>query len=373
MEDKLFTVAIHNYSRAQLLKGRLNAEGIECYLKNVNLVHSAVPGGVKVKVNGKDLEKALRIIEKVSEEYREEDSEQSDIPKRVQRILVPVDFSHYSKNACKYAIGLASKLDAEIKLLHVYYNPVVNSMPMTDTYYYQVNLDEIIRDIELRAKKQMEEFYQEIKSQIDNEKLENVKLDYTLIRGITHEEIIIKSEDYQPDVIIVGTRGHGEKQGDLIGGVTRKIINKSQFPVLAIPENSEYKGISNVNIMYTTDFDDSDFEAIKKLMNLVSQFNVRLHCVHISSSDTNEIDQVKMNLLKEHIKRDFSQQMFECDIIEKDDVLEGIQEFVEEKSIDIISLVTHKRNIITKLLNPSIAKRLLFHSNVPLLVFHAQE
>jgi len=114
----------------------------------------------------------------------------------------------------------------------------------------------------------------------------------------TGEEIIIKSEEYQPDVIIVGTRGYGEKQGDLIGGVTRKIINSSQFPVLAIPENSTYEGINNINIMYTTDFDDSDFDAIRKLMNLVRPFNVRLHCVHISSSDTNEIDQVKMNLLK---------------------------------------------------------------------------
>jgi len=372
MGDKLITIAVHNYARAQVLKGRLNSEGIECDLKNINLIHSAISEGVKVRVREDDLEQALRVVEKVNEEYRKEEEEQFPT-KQVQRILVPVDFSRYSKNACYYAIGLAEKLNAEVKLMHVYYNPVVNSMPMTDTYYYQVNLDEIIRDIEIRAKEQMEQFYQEIKDHIENSKIENIKLDYALVRGITHEEILEKSKDYQPDVIITGYRGKGEKPGDLIGGVTKRIMEKAEVPVLAIPEKAEYKGIGNINIMYVTDFDDSDYRAIEKLMNIVNPFNIRLYCVHISSEDTNKLDSIQMNNFREHIKNDFPSQTFECDLIEQEDELKGIQDFIADKSIDIISLVTHKQNIISKLLNPDIAKKLLFHTNVPLLVFHAKD
>jgi nucleotide-binding universal stress UspA family protein len=372
MGDKLITIAVHNYARAQVLKGRLNAEGIECDLKNINLIHSAISEGVKVRVREDDFEQALRVVEKVNEEYRKDDEVQSH-PKQVQRILVPVDFSKYSKNACYYAIGLAEKLKAEVKLMHVYYNPVVNSMPMTDTYYYQVNLDEIIRDIEIRAKEQMEKFYQEIKDHIENSNIENIKLDYALVRGITHEEILEKSKDYQPDVIITGYRGKGEKPGDLIGGVTKRIMEKADVPVLAVPEKAEYKGIGNINIMYVTDFDESDYNAIEKLMNIVSPFNIRLHCVHISSEDTNKLDSIQMNNFRDHIKNDFPNQTFECDLIEQEDELKGIQDFIAEKSIDIISLVTHKQNIISKLLNPDIAKKLLFHTNVPLLVFHAKD
>ncbi|MFP4025735.1 MAG: putative signal transducing protein, partial [Thiohalospira sp.] len=65
MEDRLVTIAIHNYSRAEILRTRLEAEGVECYLKNVNLIHSSISGGVKLRVNSRDLEKALRIVEKV--------------------------------------------------------------------------------------------------------------------------------------------------------------------------------------------------------------------------------------------------------------------------------------------------------------------
>ena len=374
MSDELVTITVHNYSRAQVLKSRLNAEGIDCYLKNVNLLHSAVSGGVKVQVLEQDMEKALRIVEKVNEEYRREDMETEKPGKQVQRILVPVDFSRYSRNACQYAIGLAEKLHAEVKLLHVYYNPIVNSMPMTDTYYYQVNLDEIIRDIELRAKERMDRFYRDLKSQIEDQQLTNVRLDYALIRGITHEEIMMQSQEYDPDVIIVGTRGHGEQPGDLIGGVTRKIMENASVPVLAIPESSAYKGISDISIMYVTDFDDSDYRALRKLMRLVSPFSVSLHCVHVSTPESSKWDQVKMDTLKEHIVSEYSPRQFECDLIEEgQDKLKGIQDFITKKDIDILSMVTHKRNLIARIFNPGIEKKLLFHSNVPLLVFHANE
>ncbi|MCK5170690.1 MAG: universal stress protein [Bacteroidales bacterium] len=374
MEDKLITIAIHNYARAEILRTRLEAEGVECYLKNINLIHSVIAGGVKVRVSSRNLEKALRIVEKVSEQFREEYQKEMDIsPRNIQRILVPIDFSDYSVNACRYAIGLAEKLNAEIKLMHVYYNPVINSMPLTDTYYYQVNMDEIIREVELRAKSNMEEFYSDIKEKIERDNIQGVKIDYALVRGIASEEIIAKSEQYKPDVIIIGTRGQGEKENDLIGSVTAKVVEDTKVPVLVIPEDSLYQGISTINILYATNFDDSDYKAIKKLMNIMAPFDIRLYCVHFGTKDTNVWDKVKMDSLKENLLSHYSDYEIECSIIEEENLLKAIQELVREKRIDIISLVTHKRNIISKLLNPSVARKVLFHTNIPFLVFHSDK
>jgi len=374
MEEKLITIAVHNYARAEILRTRLEAEGVECYLKNINLIHSVISGGVKVRVNSRDIEKALRIVEKVSDQFRDEYQDEIDESNRsVQRILVPIDFSDYSVNACRYAIGLAEKLNAEIKLMHVYYNPVVNSMPLTDTYYYQVNMDEIIREIELRAKTNMEEFYKDLKEKIEKDNIQGVKLDYALVRGIASEEIIAKSEEYKPDVILIGTRGQGEKENDLIGSVTAKIIEDTKVPVLVIPEDSLYEGIATINILYTTDFDESDYKALKKLMYIMSPFEFRLHCIHIGGKNTNEWDKAKMNSLKEKLFEQYPDYEIECGLLEQEDFLKGLQEIIREKRIDIISLVTHKRNLISKLLNPSIARKVLFHTNIPFLVFHSDK
>jgi hypothetical protein len=123
--------------------------------------------------------------------------------------------------------------------------------------------------------------------------------------------------------------------------------------------------------MYVTEFDDSDFKAMNKLMNIVRPFSIRLYCVHVTSPDERQMDNVKMERLRHHIMEENPNQHFECDLIEKEDKLTGIQEFIEQKQIDILALVTHKRNIIAKLFNPGIEKKLLFHTNVPLFVFHA--
>jgi nucleotide-binding universal stress UspA family protein len=374
MEDKLITIAIHNYARAEIIRTRLEAEGVECYLKNINLIHSVISGGVKVRVHQRSLEKALRIVEKLSEQFRDEYLEDQNISSRsVQRILVPIDFSDYSVNACKYAIGLAEKLNAEIKLMHVYYNPVVNSMPLTDTYYYQVNMDEVIREIEIRAKENMDEFYMDLKDKIEKDKIEGVKIDFSLVRGIASEEIIAKSKEYKPDVIIIGTRGKGDRENDLIGSVTAKIIEDTKVPVLVIPEDSLYQGITTISILYATNFDDSDYKAIKKLMNVLSPFDIRLYCVHIGTEDSNVWDKVKMDSLKDKLLKEYSDYEIECSIIETDDFFAGVQDLIREKKIDILSLVTHKRNLISKLLNPSTTRKVLFHTNIPFLVFHADK
>jgi hypothetical protein len=59
-------------------------------------------------------------------------------------------------------------------------------------------------------------------------------------------------------------------------------------------------------------------------------------------------------------------------IIECENILQAFDDFVEENLIDIISLTTHKRNIFKKILNPSFAKKMLFHTKAPLLVFHSK-
>jgi len=80
-----------------------------------------------------------------------------------------------------------------------------------------------------------------------------------------------------------------------------------------------------------------------------------------------------MDSLKEKLLQHYSDYEIHCSIIEDKDFLAGMQEFIREKYIDIISMVTHKQGIISKLLNPSITRKVLFHTNIPFLVFHADK
>jgi hypothetical protein len=158
----------------------------------------------------------------------------------------------------------------------------------------------------------------------------------------------------------------------VIGSVTKKIIEKAKIPVLSIPQKAIFMGFNfNRNVLYASNFEDSDVLAIRKLMGFVRPFGMKIYCVHISSPEEYAIDKVKMDRLKKQFIEDSMNYKIVCDIITSKDIFEGIDEYIDKKDIDLLALTTHKRGMFEKLFDPGITSKMLFHTNIPLLVFHS--
>lgn len=366
----MVTIATEIYSRAEILRTRLESEGIECILTNVNVIHPSTPGGVKVKISEKNLVQALKTLRDFKLETGEI-TEDDDILE-IKRLLVPVDFSNYSRNACQYAIHMAEKLKADVELLYAYYSPDIITIPYDESFSLNGTLTNHLEDIRAQARITLKNFVEELQSEIRKKKIKGVSLNYTLIDGSVADVILKAGDTSQSDIIVLGMRGAGKRKPDFIGSSTLKVIEKAKIPVLAIPEDCSFdeKKWSN-RIVYTTDFDESDFTAIRKLMGLVSGFDMKVYCVHVGEEVTDSLKIIKMEGLREYFKSAYPGFKVECILLEKPDVMEGLDEFIRNTSVDIISLTTHKRNIITKWLYPSVARKLFYHTNIPLLVFHS--
>ena len=99
MEDKLVTLAILTYAKAQILKNVLENEGIETYIHNVNQIQPVVSSGVRLRIKESDLPRALKITESstwLSESIVGE--KEPKVKDKSNKILIPVDFSNYSMN-----------------------------------------------------------------------------------------------------------------------------------------------------------------------------------------------------------------------------------------------------------------------------------
>lgn len=370
MDPKLVTIATETYSRAEILKTRLESEGIECILTNVNLIHPGTPGGVKVKISEKDLKQALKALRDFKLETGEIANEDEIV--EIKRLLVPIDFSDYSRNACRFAIRMAEKLRAGVELLYAYYSPDVITVPYDESFAFDGSLTTHLESIREQAGMSLEKYVEELKKDMEKQKIKGVTLDYTLIDGLVADVILKAGDIYQSDLIVIGMRGAGKRKPDFIGSSTRKVIEKATIPVLAIPENCSFdeKKWSN-KIIYATDFDESDFTAIRKLMGLVSRFDMKVYCIHVGEKIEGYWEKIKMEGLREYFKSSYPGFRVECILLDNPDVMEGLDEFIRMTNVDIISLTTHKRNIITKWLYPSLAQKLFYHTNIPLLVFHS--
>ena len=370
MEDKLVTLAIHTFEKAQMLKMILESEGIEVYIHNVNQIQPVISAGVRVRIKESDLPHALRIIE--DSKWLESPAEaEKEITNTGKRILVPVDFSDYSLKACEIAIHYAAKADAEVMIMHAYFSPYFPSaIPLGDTMAYQAN-EESTRQMLERVQQDMGTICTTIDEMMKEGKLPSVKYDYTLREGLPEEEIIAFGKEYRPDLIVMGTRGKDQKDIDLIGSVTGEVIEMNKAPVLAIPENVPFTDLSNVkNIAFATSFSQRDLVAFDRFMEVIKGYDVHIHLFNISTS-RDEWNEIRLTGVHEYFKRQYKDANITHTVLDDGDLLLAIEKFVRDKQIDLIALTTYKRNILSRILNPSIAKRMLFHTDTPLLVMHA--
>ncbi|MCW3804836.1 universal stress protein [Plebeiibacterium marinum] len=371
MKDKIITLATLTYEKAHLVKTLLENEGIDCFLEHINLIQGAVSSGVKVKISEIDFEQAMIVFDSIREMDFESTHKEFELDKNIN-ILVPVDFSEYSKKAVEMAFDWVSRLKGRLTIFNSFYSPVSSGLPFSDSYVYDVNLDELSHDLKEESESRIKEIEDELKNRLKEKNIEGVVVDSVIRRGIAEHEILGYSKVHEPSVIVMGTRGADKKAVDLIGSVTAEIIELAKCPVLAVPESFSYSGIDNIKtIGYLSIFSDADFTALEKLKQIVDPLGVKIVCCHISTNGDLEKDTVKMEGLRDHCRKRKIDDNIEFEIISNEDFLVGIESLVQSKNIDILSFTTYKRNLITRLLNASVAKKMLFHSTTPLLVFHA--
>lgn len=369
MEDRLVTLATDHYTAAEILKARLESAGIECYLKHVNLLQGAVSEGVQVQIKSSDVEKALRILHEIK--VQQEQQELKDL-KIIRRILVPVDFSEFSKNACVYALRLARKYDADIKILHVFYAPIADLVPITDAYSIQVDMDINLRELEDQARHNLVEFVGQIREAAEQMGYGDLKISYTLKEGIVEDEIASTARSFKPGIIVLGTKGKGEKQSDIIGSVVNRVLDKTRIPVLAIPQTTRLENFNEVkNIVYATEFDDTDYVAIRRLISIVSAFDVKIYCVHVSKNAEDKWDKARMDNLREYFVQVHSNIGVECSFIKGDNPVANLEAFCELNKIDLLAMSSKKRSLLQRLFNPGITKKLIHSGNIPLLLFRS--
>ena len=372
MEDKLVTLAIHTFEKAQILKTILETEGIEVYIHNVNQIQPVVSAGVRVRIKESDLPHALRIIE--DNKWFEEPKEEEAKVNAVKKVLIPIDFSDYSAKACELGINYAHAVGAVVMIMHAYFSPYFPSaIPMGDTLAYQVNEEESVQHILQRVRIDMENICTHINRKMSSGELPKVKYDYVLREGLPEEEIIAYSKEYHPTLIVMGTRGKSQKDMDLIGSVTGEVIEVNRVPVLAIPENVPFTDLRDAkNIAFATSFNQRDLVAFDEFMEIIKGFDLNIHLFNISTSN-DEWNEIRLTGVREYFKKQYPHAHISHTVLADGDLLLAIEKFVRDKQIDVIALSTYRRNILARMFNPSIARKMLFHTDTPLLVIDSKK
>ncbi len=143
----------------------------------------------------------------------------------IKKILVPIDFSDYSKKALQYTVQFCKSMEAEIILVYVIepmIYPADLSMGQMVIPQNELNLDQ-------KAKSELEEL---AKSEIGD----LLKYQILIKMGKPFMEIIETASEQDADLIIISTHGHTGVEHLLFGSTAEKVVRKAPCPVLTIRE-----------------------------------------------------------------------------------------------------------------------------------------
>ncbi|MEJ5262163.1 MAG: universal stress protein [Ignavibacterium sp.] len=143
----------------------------------------------------------------------------------IKKILVPIDFSDYSKSALKYAVNFAKVFNAEMYLIYVV-EPVIYP---PDFSMGQIAIPSVTVEMDERAKEELTKLaQQEIPSEI--------KRQIIIKTGKPFVEIIETASEEDVDLIIIATHGHSGVEHILFGSTAEKVVRKAPCPVLTLRE-----------------------------------------------------------------------------------------------------------------------------------------
>lgn len=283
----------------------------------------------------------------------------------MKKIIIPVDFSFYSKKSIDFAVRASEYIPSEILLLHVIDIPA-GAFPHT--------ADFIETDPKAEFKKYEDELLLIRQSILDTTPglQVNARVEFGNVNGTILE--VAKSE--RADYIVMSTIGDSGIKEKLLGSKTAFIIGKSPIPVIAIPWDYEWEKPERL-LLATNNYEKPGPE-LNTFFEIADLFMAAVHIVTFTDEENADAIQYmeagrKMREYAETIMKTYQEFNLTTAHLVGPDFEDSIQTYIRERNIGMLCMITYRKGFWSRLFNPSYTKRMSYHSNVPLLAIPAQE
>lgn len=282
----------------------------------------------------------------------------------MKKILVPTDFSTNARKAMHFATRMVqANKDAHITFFHVSNEPIPTAFSKKD---YQASMQEQLNDDVKKLQDSVLEMYRNMLVK-DDEINEEALVKY----GKFDEEVISTVQELDIDLVIMGTFGASGLKKVFVGSNTADVMEKVPCAVLAIPD--EYSNAPVTRIAYATDFMNVE-DGLDKIVSFAKYFNASIELFHVYSVGKGQTDPTTFNRQEflHNLKQKFGYEHITLAFVKlndsSDDLIDGIESYVEQKRPSIIAMATYERMWYENVFSPSKTKQMIFQTTCPLLV-----
>jgi len=276
----------------------------------------------------------------------------------MKTIIIPIDFSDNAEKALKYALKLSEKLSAKVFLLHSYYTIHSNVHESLN------NLDAVLQKAEKLSNEQLKEFYNKVSP--------GAAYNVEFISGgkSVVNEIISQVKEKNIDLVVMSTEGISSKLGRLfLDTNTSQVVEQASCPVIVIPGDTKEEHMEMKNMVYATQYLESDISNLKALAEIAVLFVSKIEVIHVSEHESEEVKQL-LPEFEQRVKKEVPTIQSSFKLLQGDDVEETLENYLANNNADLLIMSTRNRDFMDNLFEKSITKSMAQYLSIPLMVFH---
>lgn len=268
----------------------------------------------------------------------------------MKKILLATDFSDNSRNAITYAVQFFGTDQVEYTLLNTYVEP-------RSTANVVVSLHDILEKESKESLKKELTFLREKYAEIEIKALSKYGIPAQVIQHITTKS------DF--DYLVIGTKGSSALENFFMGSNTLDVISKVEVPMLVVPKSWNYDEIQRIAIA-------ADYKHFKQahlldpLVAIAAEKKAEVLVFNIDSGETDyeeALEGFELHNTLEKVSHSFHN-------VNNSDVVAGIEQFVNENKVDLLTIIPRHHHFFDRLFNKSVTREISMLAHVPLLVLH---
>lgn len=159
----------------------------------------------------------------------------------IKKILYATDLGENMRPVFRFALSMAEKYQAKISMLHVAEPMSPQVRWAIETYMPEAEAQKAQREGLQKLRAKMEARLAQACQEELGESPEDCHLisRLSVISGRAAETITNKAEDWDVDLVVVGSHAEPSLGARLLGSTARKVTQLSKRPVLVVPVHSE--------------------------------------------------------------------------------------------------------------------------------------
>ncbi|RPD47285.1 universal stress protein [Paracnuella aquatica] len=279
----------------------------------------------------------------------------------MKRILVPTDFSPCAGKALEYAACLAQKMGAEIILLHAC------DLLGEEHQSRKALIADYNKSIQSNASAQLKALKAQTTASTQ------VPVATRLYDGPVVASVLDATAQNKVDLIVMGTLGSSALHNKIFGSLTAELLSASPVPVIAVPH--AYEWMEPKRVLLALNNPQEKTAVLQPAFDLATSFHSDVHAVVFSDFDEEGAAVLEkgrgMSRIVAQLQEAHPQTPVTTVHIGGNAFEDAIQEYINAHNINLLVMITHKRNKMQQLFRQSLTRKMSYHAAVPLMAIHA--